>query len=198
MAKSYNVSFNILGNLDGSLLSALQRAANGMRGLQNAARSVSGALARQANSLNAARGLMRQVESYRALESALKANVQAQANERLNMMNLMTRQQSARKQLDAMTASYKQLVKARTQARQIKTARDADLSMTQRELQTARRQFEVSRAAGNAQAMAATSGGASGGVGIENAQCVGKAGQIGTRCATFGSHQFGTRIHGVE
>ena len=76
MARSFNVSFNITGTLDGSLQAALRNASNAMRGLGDSARAASNAarasqagLQQLSNSLNAIRNAAQQ---FKSLQDALK------------------------------------------------------------------------------------------------------------------------------
>lgn len=76
MARSFNVSFNITGTLDGSLQAALRNASNAMRGLgesaraaSNAARASQAGLQQLSNSLNAIRNAAQQ---FKSLQDALK------------------------------------------------------------------------------------------------------------------------------
>lgn len=82
MARSYTVSFNITGAMDGSLLAAIQSAQNALKGLNQTARAASNAskltgLAGVGQSLNA---IQQAANKFRELKKAAAESQQALAN----------------------------------------------------------------------------------------------------------------------
>ena len=113
MSRSYSVTFNVLGNLDPSLIAALQAAQNRIRGLQGMQRSLNAAALRQAARLNQAQGLMKQFEAYRKLEKAIGDNIAKQAQLKRQQAETLAQHQNAVKTLDDMKRAQRALVQAR-------------------------------------------------------------------------------------
>ena len=128
MARSYNVSFNINGALDGSLLAALQNAANAMRGLGNAARATSAnARASQAGLQGLATSLtslQQAAQRYQALQSAIS---QTQAKINANSQ-VAQNYRAAAAQVDELSRKLNNLKKNRQQLNQSLAKEQALLS----------------------------------------------------------------------
>ena len=88
MAKSYNVSFNILGNLDGSFLGALQGAARAMQNLGNFSRAMQERINKYSRMQTAAQGVLKNIDAYRALQQGIADTERQRAQELLNASRL--------------------------------------------------------------------------------------------------------------
>lgn len=109
MAKSFSVSFDILGKLDGSLVAALTSAAQKMKSLGEAAKSLNGKSLKLAQTLQNSQGLLKNVEAYNKLNAAIKANFAEQAKLRLGQSKLLQQRAAEQKKLGDMRSAYQQL-----------------------------------------------------------------------------------------
>ena len=153
MARTYNVSFNIQGALDGSLLAALRNASQAMRGLGNAARAASAsARASQAglrglsNSLNS---IQAAAQKFRALQDALR---QTTAN--INQSGVAFNEAKAKYQADAQAVDQlrQKLAQLNTElgkARQTKIVQSDGVKAVTADLQALKRAFDIARQAGD-------------------------------------------------
>lgn len=88
MAANHSITFEILGRLDGSLLSALRSAADNMKNLGNLSKSVNANTLKYANSLNGLKQRLKEIEQYRALEAKALENHRRQSAEKDNSARL--------------------------------------------------------------------------------------------------------------
>ena len=109
MAKSFTVSFNINGALDGSLSAALTAAARQMKALGNAAASLNGKSLKLSQSLGNAQNLLKNIEAYKKLQSALNDTIKSSAQARTEAAKLLRQRTAEQKKLDEMKSAYSQL-----------------------------------------------------------------------------------------
>ena len=107
MAKSYQVSFDILGSLDPSLMAAIQNAQKNISALGK----LNGKAIANATKLSAAQSKLNSLSNYKDTLRAVQAASQARAQEALNANRSLAAQQAANKQLAVMKASFKELQK---------------------------------------------------------------------------------------
>lgn len=114
MAKSFSVTFNVLGNVDPSLLSALQAAQNRIKGLQNLSRSVNQKAIANAQKLANLQNQHAQVKGYNDLRQAIKDTAQQRAAELTNANRLNAQRNVEVKTLATMRTSLKELQRVQT------------------------------------------------------------------------------------
>ena len=107
LAKSYQVSFDILGSIDPSLLAAITNAQKSIKSLN----SLNGKALANATKLSAAQSKLNSLSNYKDTLRAVQAASQARAAEVLTANRSLAAQQAANKQLAVMKASYKELQK---------------------------------------------------------------------------------------
>lgn len=101
MAKSRTIEFQIIG--DDQLSRVLANAQKNLKGLTSAT------LARQNKSLQAAQGVLRNIDAYQKLQKAIQATTAAQIQNRADQPKLLKQRQEAVAQLDDMKKAYAQL-----------------------------------------------------------------------------------------
>ncbi|MBQ3441628.1 MAG: phage tail tape measure protein [Selenomonadaceae bacterium] len=101
MAKSRTIEFQIIGN--DQLSRVLANAQKNLKGL------TSTTLARQNKSLQAAQGVLRNIEAYNKLQKAIQATTAAQIQNRADQPKLLKQRQEAVAQLDDMKKAYARL-----------------------------------------------------------------------------------------
>ena len=111
MAKSFTVSFNIAGALDGSLVAALTTAAQKMKQLGAAAQALNGKSIKLSQALNNNQALLKNIEAYKALQQAVNQTQAARIQAVSDSAKLLRQRNAEQKQLDAMKAAYQRLQK---------------------------------------------------------------------------------------
>ena len=127
MAKSYKVSFDILGSLDPSLLAAIKGAQNSLKDLSR----LNGRAIAQAQKLSAANKKLADIENYKNLRRSIEAANKARAQEIINASRANAQLQQQKQNLQDMRRAYRELQKtqerlkgnARTQREGVDLAR---------------------------------------------------------------------------
>ena len=127
MAKSYKVSFDILGSLDPSLLAAIKGAQNNIAALSR----LNGRAIAQAQKLSAANKKLADIENYKNLRRSIEAANKARAQEIINASRANAQLQQQKQNLQDMRRAYRDLQKtqerlkgnARTQREGVDLAR---------------------------------------------------------------------------
>ncbi|MBR4153367.1 MAG: phage tail tape measure protein [Selenomonadaceae bacterium] len=107
MAKSYNVSFNILGNLDPSLLASIKKAQESMESLGK----LNGKALANAQKLANLQSKADEIANYRALQKAMKDAQAARTTELLTAANTNSAYTKSKQKLDDMKRGMKELAK---------------------------------------------------------------------------------------
>lgn len=134
MAKSYNVSFNILGNLDSSLLSAIQQTQKAMESLGKLNGKALANVQRLANDKN----LQAQIAQYRELQQAARAAAQGRTQELLAAARLNAQRTVETKKLDDMRRAYSDLQKTQARLKDESQLRRNELDLARAALKNAK------------------------------------------------------------
>lgn len=135
MAKSYNISFNLLGNLDPSLLAALQKAQNSVKALGN----LNGKTLAAAQKLASDKNLQAQIAQYRELQQAARAAAQGRTQELLAAARLNAQRNVETKKLDDMRAAYQQLQRTQQRLKDESQLRRNELDLARAALKDAKK-----------------------------------------------------------
>lgn len=106
---NYSITFSILGNLDPSLLKALQGAADKIKSLGDLSKVISPKAVSQARALQRAASTLKALEGFNKLTGAMRTNQAALAANLLLASKQRAQQSAAVKQLDDMKAAYQRL-----------------------------------------------------------------------------------------
>lgn len=134
MAKSYNVSFNILGNLDSSLLSAIRQTQEAMESLGK----LNGKALAAAQKLASDKNLQAQIAQYRELQQAARAAAQGRTQELLAASRLNAQRTIETKKLDNMRAAYQQLQRTQQRLKDESQLRRNELDLARAALKNAK------------------------------------------------------------
>lgn len=153
MARSFNVSFNITGALDGSLMSALKNAQNALRGLGNSARAASvSAKASQAglqglaNSLNA---IQNAGVKFKTLQDALKQTTAEFGKSGAALEAAKAKMQADAQAAEQLRQKLSQLKTEMGKARTTKANEQAGLKTLRQQMQELKRAFDLAKSLGN-------------------------------------------------
>ena len=139
MAKSYNISFNLLGNLDPSLLAALQKAQNSVKALGN----LNGKTLAAAQKLASDKNLQAQIAQYRELQQAARATGIARTQELLNAAQANSKRTVETKKLDNMRAAYQQLQRTQQRLKDESQLRRNELDLARATLKNAKKTGDI-------------------------------------------------------
>lgn len=153
MARSFNVSFNITGALDGSLMSALKNAQNAMRGLGDSARAASASakasqagLQGLANSLNA---IQNAGVKFKTLQDALKQTTAEFGKSGAALEAAKAKMQADAQAAEQLRQKLSQLKTEMGKARTTKANEQAGLKTLRQQMQELKRAFDLAKSLGN-------------------------------------------------
>ena len=157
MAKSFNVSFNINGAMDGSLQAALAAAANSMRGLGNAARAASASAAASRSGLAGMAAGLNQLQQaaqrYKQVQDALKQSTADLARTGATLSSAKAKYEADAAAVEKLKASLDALKKAQANAATTKTAKNDALKQLRQDLQKLKQAYAEAKRAGDAMKM---------------------------------------------
>ncbi|MBR0060329.1 MAG: phage tail tape measure protein, partial [Selenomonadaceae bacterium] len=139
MSKTYQVKFDILGNLDPSLLAAIQNAQKSIKSLSG----LNGKALANAQKLSAAQGKLNSLVNYKDTLRAVQNLSQARAGEVLTANRSLAQQKAAQQQLDVMKREFKELVKVQTRLKQNAQTQRNGLDLARAELKAAKAAGDV-------------------------------------------------------
>lgn len=156
MARSYTVSFNITGAMDGSLLAAIQSAQNALKGLNQTARAASNAskltgLAGVGQSLNA---IQQAANKFRELKKAAAESQQALANAQKQAGQLARQSKTDAQAVDDLRKKYADLSKAQSLAQREQAADKANAKALRAQLKELKAAYAEAKKIGDASKMA--------------------------------------------
>ena len=161
MARSFNVSFNITGALDGSLMAAIRNAANAMRGLGNSARAASAAakaseaglkgLATSLNSIQNAAG------KFKALNDALNQTATNFNRSTATLGAAKAKMEADAQAADKLRQKLAQLNAELGKAKTDKVTAQDGLKTLRQQMQDLKRAFDLAKSLGNTAQMQALS-----------------------------------------
>ena len=159
--RSYNVSFNITGAMDGSLLAALRNAANAMRGLGDSARAASNAakaskagLQGLANSLNT---IQSAANKFRDLKRATLESQQALSAAQNNANQLATKYRQDAQAAEILRQKLSQLNTELGKAQNSKVGEKANLNALKNQLRELKAAFTEAKKLGDTAKMSSLS-----------------------------------------
>ena len=139
MAKSYQVSFDILGSIDKSLLGALKQAQKNIAALGK----LNGKAIGQAQKLSAAQKKLTDLTQYKDLTRAVQAATKARAQELLTANRQLAAQKAANRQLDDMKKAYRELQKAQTRLKNNAQLQRGGVDLARAGLKSAKKSGDV-------------------------------------------------------
>lgn len=142
-SRSYSISFNVLGNLDPSLLSALKNASDRVKALSNLERTVNAKAVQQAKKLSAAQGKLSGIEQYKNLRREIAATNKARLQEIQNASKANAALQRQQKNLAAMKNSYKELQKVQTRLKGSAQVQKNGVDLARADLKNAKKSGDV-------------------------------------------------------
>ena len=161
MARSYNVSFNITGAMDGSLLAAIRNAESSMRGLGNSARAASAAakasqagLQGLASSLNA---IQAAAARYKNLQSAFSQTAADFNRQSQSIAAATQKYQQETQAVEQLRQKLSQLQTDLSKAKQNKILQSEGIKQTTADLQALKRAYDLAKLSGDKVSMASLS-----------------------------------------
>lgn len=141
MAKSYNVQFNLLGNLDGSLLAAIKNAQSSIKSLSG----LNGKAIANAQKLSAANQKLANLQNYKDTLRAVQNLSQARAGEVLTANRSIAAQQAANKQLAVMKNGFKELLKVQSRLKANAQLQRNGVALARADLNAAKKTGDVNQ-----------------------------------------------------
>ena len=141
MAKSFKVSFDILGSLDPSLIAAIQKAQASIKSLSG----LNGKAIANATKLSAAQAKLNNLQNYKDVLRSVQAADKARAGELIQANRTLAQQKAATQQLATMKASYKELTKIQARLKaDAQSKRDA-LDLARADLKAAKKSGDANQ-----------------------------------------------------
>lgn len=153
MARSFNVSFNITGALDGSLMAALKNASNALRGLGNTARAASAAAKSSEAGLKGLANSLNQIQNagvkFKTLQDALKQTTAEFGKSGAALDAARAKMQADAQAVDQLRQKLSQLNSELGKARTTKANEQAGLKNLRQQMQELKRAFDLAKSLGN-------------------------------------------------
>ena len=141
LAKSFQVSFDILGSIDPSLLAAIANAQKSIKSLSG----LNGKAIANATKLSAAQSKLNSLSNYKETLRSVQAASQARAAEVLNANRQLAAQNAASRQLADMKTAYKELVKVQTRLKNNAQLQRGGVDLARAGLREAKKSGDISQ-----------------------------------------------------
>lgn len=139
MAKSYKVSFDVLGSVDKSLLDSIKAAQKNLEALGK----LNGKALANAQRLSAAQAKLNNLQNYKDLTRAVQAAAKARANELVTANRQLAAQKKANQQLQDMKKSYQELQRVQARLKQNAQVQRNGLDLARADLKNAKASGDV-------------------------------------------------------